>query len=329
MWREEWQRLVRLDIAPVSDRPFEAEATIRALPGLGTLAFAGSAARFRRTRAMITDGDDAVGLIVNLDEGCTGSQRGRNAETGPGEAFAVLNDAPAEVTHADGSYFTLLVPRAALAARLKHVEDATLRRIPQDTEALRLLNSYMSLVRDELMLATPKLRRTVVKHVYDLMALALGPPRRLGETGLSAVAAARLRAALAHLATNFQDPELSLASVAQSQGISPRYLQRLLETAETSFTERLHELRLQRALALLLEADRRRISDIALDSGFSDISHFNRLFRARFGDTPSGVRAQRQTPGPDLAPAPPVIALAASSGEPPNGLGDPEPVPRG
>jgi AraC-like DNA-binding protein len=29
-----------------------------------------------------------------------------------------------------------------------------------------------------------------------------------------------------------------------------------------------------------------------LQAGFSDISHFNRLFRSRFGDTPKGVRAQ-------------------------------------
>jgi len=34
-----------------------------------------------------------------------------------------------------------------------------------------------------------------------------------------------------------------------------------------------------------------RICDIALQTGFSDISHFNRLFRWRFGDTPKGVRA--------------------------------------
>jgi AraC-like DNA-binding protein len=33
-----------------------------------------------------------------------------------------------------------------------------------------------------------------------------------------------------------------------------------------------------------------RICDIALRAGFSDISHFNRLFRSRFGDTPKGVR---------------------------------------
>jgi hypothetical protein len=32
-----------------------------------------------------------------------------------------------------------------------------------------------------------------------------------------------------------------------------------------------------------------------LRAGFSDISHFNRIFRSRFGDTPKGVRANHQT----------------------------------
>jgi len=34
----------------------------------------------------------------------------------------------------------------------------------------------------------------------------------------------------------------------------------------------------------------RRISDVALEVGFSDISHFNRLFRTRFGVSPRDVR---------------------------------------
>jgi AraC-like DNA-binding protein len=49
------------------------------------------------------------------------------------------------------------------------------------------------------------------------------------------------------------------------------------------------------AFTLLTEArGERRISDVALQVGFSDISHFNRLFRSRFGDTPGGVRGQRR-----------------------------------
>jgi AraC-like DNA-binding protein len=86
-----------------------------------------------------------------------------------------------------------------------------------------------------------------------------------------------------------------LAAVAHRQGVTPRYLQRLLEKSGTSFTTHVNELRLQRAFALLTQphAGGRRISDIALQTGFSDPSHFKRLFRARFGDTPTGVRAGR------------------------------------
>ncbi len=84
--------------------------------------------------------------------------------------------------------------------------------------------------------------------------------------------------------------------MARDLRISPRYLQRLLETSGTSFTARVNELRLQRAFTLLTETrdGELRISDIALQVGFSDISHFNRLFRSRFGDTPRGVRGQRR-----------------------------------
>jgi AraC-like DNA-binding protein len=112
----------------------------------------------------------------------------------------------------------------------------------------------------------------------------------------SRVAAARLTAALDHIATNFQHHELNVEAVARSVKITPRYLQRLLKKAGTSFTAHVSELRLQRALTLLTQAGdkARRVSDIAMEVGFSDISHFNHLFRSRFGNTPSSVRGRRR-----------------------------------
>jgi AraC-like DNA-binding protein len=119
-------------------------------------------------------------------------------------------------------------------------------------------------------------------------------PSVASEQGLSAEATAHLTAILNHITTHYDEPGLGVAAVAEAQDISPRYLQRLIASTGTTFTGRVNELRLQRVFALLTEAhdNERRISDIALDAGFSDISHFNRLFRSRFGDTPSGVRAQ-------------------------------------
>jgi AraC-like DNA-binding protein len=30
-----------------------------------------------------------------------------------------------------------------------------------------------------------------------------------------------------------------------------------------------------------------------MDAGFSDVTHFNRLFRARFGESPRAIRARQ------------------------------------
>jgi AraC-like DNA-binding protein len=135
-----------------------------------------------------------------------------------------------------------------------------------------------------------------VTHIHDLIALAIGEGPALGESSASAVVAARHNAVLDYLAIHFQEPGLNVQTVARCQGISPRYLQRLMASSGSSFTERLNELRLQRALKLLTEshASRQRISDIALEVGFSDVSYFNRLFRTRFGDSPRGVRLARK-----------------------------------
>jgi AraC-like DNA-binding protein len=125
------------------------------------------------------------------------------------------------------------------------------------------------------------------------MALALTQHADLGESNLGAIAAARLNEALNHIAAHVLDPALNLTKVAENMRISPRYLQYLLEKSGTSFTAHVTELRLKRVFMLLTAQceGKDSISDIALRAGFSDISHFNRLFRSHFGDTPKGVRA--------------------------------------
>ena len=129
------------------------------------------------------------------------------------------------------------------------------------------------------------------------MVLAASAHRSVGESSLSAVAAVHLARIFDHIVSHFSDPELSLFKIAQSMRISPRYVQRLLQTSGTSFTAHVTELRLNHTFALLTAQGKSdvRICDVALQAGFSDISHFNRLFRSRFGDTPKGVRAHART----------------------------------
>ena len=90
------------------------------------------------------------------------------------------------------------------------------------------------------------------------------------------------------------DPELSPARVAQAEGISERYLQKLFEGVGDNFTHYVRERRLQRAWADLSNPTEvhRSISEIAYRYGFGDSAHFSRTFRHRFGLPPREFRQQ-------------------------------------
>jgi AraC-like DNA-binding protein len=299
LWRDYFARgLVHAEVEPLSKAPFQADATLHAIGGLRRLALRGTSMRFMRLRANLADGDDSVGLIVCSPGKCQLSQRGREIDLRTGDAVALLHSEVATVTYFDGSLLGLAVPRDALAERVTNVEKLTMRPVPHRTEALRLLMAYLKSTFNESVLAAPNLRDAVVAHILDLVAIAISACVPLGESSGSAVVAARHSAVLDYIATHFQEPGLSVRMVARCQGISPRYLQRLIASSGSSFTGHVNELRLQQALKLLTESNgsAQRISDIALEVGFSDVSHFNRLFRARFGDSPRNVRFARKDP---------------------------------
>jgi AraC-like DNA-binding protein len=107
--------------------------------------------------------------------------------------------------------------------------------------------------------------------------------------GLRAV---RLRAVLMILERRFSEPDFSTHKPASAAGLSERYVNELLYEDGAGFSARLNELRLRKAADLLAHAGDCRISDIAFDCGFNDLSYFNRCFRRRFGLTPSAARGR-------------------------------------
>src|SRR5260370_16772830 len=166
----------------------------------------------QRGQTDLADNDDSIGMIINFSKREI-SQRGRNIVLGPGEVIALLHAEPAAVTYAWGSHLALVLPRDALASRVKDIDSATMRLIPRHSEALRLLVSYLRLVLEKAVLATPELREAVVTHVHDLVAISLGEPTPVGESSASAVVAARLAAALDRITSSFQDPQLTLPTL--------------------------------------------------------------------------------------------------------------------
>jgi len=296
-WREEYARCcLSLDFEPSEGAPFHASVQ----PFVGELRMVRtvlSPGVVFRDEDLVRDGDDSFGFLISHSRDVEATHQGREVKLGPGDATMMQASAPGRIGSGQHfGFFQVMIPPAEWDARGARPDDALMVRLWAKSDAMRLLRGYVRSLVGTRLTSSVDSQAIVRRHVFDLAVLAATARGPVGESSASAVVAARLDAALDHIAAHFQDPGLSLGAVARSQSISPRYLQRLMESSGTSFTARVNELRLQRAFALLTEtADGlHRISDIALEAGFSDMSHFNRLFRARFGDSPKGVRVEVQ-----------------------------------
>ena len=295
-WRERFARgMHSIDFRPMSDGRFHA-SIVPVLNGVHTSLSAGFT--FRDDELIRSGGgEEAFSLVIARSRNLEVAQVGRAVRLGRGDATLLHVSEIGHVgSHNDFEFIAQVIPASEVADRGVCLDAAVACRLPARTEALQLLRGYIGSAEKRKSGISPSARALIGRHVADLAALAFSTDAHLGETALSAVVAARLAVALDHIAEHFQEPEFNVASAARSQGISPRYLQRLIETSGKTFTAHVNELRLQQAFTLLTEitGDRRRIADIALEVGFSDISQFNRLFRARFGDTPSAVRTGRR-----------------------------------
>jgi AraC-like DNA-binding protein len=283
----------RVDLEPAPGVPLHYRVIARALPGLIVSSLSMSPHTVRRTRELLADGNDDVVFGIPPCAANMVSQLDR--ELSPAGDAVLLSAADVmRVDVASGTHALCTLSRQRLAALVAGLEDAFMRPVPRDTEALQLLTCYVRHIDDQQSLATAELRSLVVNHVYDLVALALGATRDAAAIANGrGVCAARLHAIKTEILNSLNRHELSLAGLAARHGVTPRRVQMLFESDGTTFSRFLLDQRLacaHRMLSSPLLAER-TIGTIAYEAGFGDVSHFNRAFRRRYGETPSDVRA--------------------------------------
>jgi AraC-like DNA-binding protein len=299
LWREViGHTVLRLDIEPVPDLPFEADVTLQAMPGLAMLSGVLSGSRSGRTRALLADGVDDLRLVMNLGGPYLVSQGGRELLLSDGDATLFSCAEVNSFMHRPpGRVLAMRVPRNAIAAVVTHVEDSFLRPISSRAQPMRLLTSYINMVRDELPGASPELRHLAAVHIHDLLALILGATGESAEIAEArGVRAARQQAIKMDILQNLDRADLSIAAVAGRQRVSVRYVQMLFEAEGRTFSEFVLSQRLTRAHHMLSDPRlaNRTIAAIAFASGFGDVSYFNRTFRHYFGAAPSDLRSAAQ-----------------------------------
>jgi hypothetical protein len=135
--------VVRLQIDVDHERPVE--MTVDAVPGLRRTRMASAlTARMRRERAMLSDGEDAVCLIMRMRGRLALSQCGRETLPDAGDGVLLLYSEPATLQFAEATYLAVRMPFAPLASVARDLGGAAARRIPGDTEALKLLRAVLS-----------------------------------------------------------------------------------------------------------------------------------------------------------------------------------------
>jgi AraC-like DNA-binding protein len=228
-------------------------------------------------------------------------QRGREAVCAPGEAALTRSREIASCECAPGSQLlNLRIPVDALGSRIGDLDALLARTIPAETGGLVLLVRYAEMMQRHEMttaFASAEARGLAVAHVYDLVALMLGHPLAGGPAPPVGAAATRLLAIKSDILRCAHDQSLSAATIAARHGVSARYVRKLFEREEVTFSAFVLAQRLDSVNRILTSPDHagRPISDIAFACGFGDLSYFNRAVRRQFGATPSRVRmAARQ-----------------------------------
>lgn len=134
---------------------------------------------------------------------------------------------------------------------------------------------------------------------WDTFALALAAHMLRQASGLPAHDTRAIPAAMLarvvdvlRVIDDAPDAALDLERLARLAGLSPYHFLRTFERA-TGTTPHQYIVRARlRAAAQRLVEHPTKIIDVALESGFDDVSNFNRAFRAEFGTSPRAYRAR-------------------------------------
>jgi AraC-like DNA-binding protein len=295
VWREVFgQMMVRLDIEPAKDTAFHAEGELLMLPGAACGSVSATPFRVSRTQKLIAADESDMIFVVTADVPFHVAQNGRERILDASDAIFVRGGERSVIRSLDRAKFTnISVSVDDLMPLLPNCLDPSMTMVRRQSDVLALLLGYVRLLHAQKP-HSGELGRLAAGHIRDLMAAMIGagpdgdPPAH--ERG--GVRAARLRAIKADIGRHLCKPALSIGAIAMRHAISPRYVGKLFQEEQTTFSDFVLMQRLERSRHMLRAPAHgtRAIASIAHACGFNDLSYFNRTFRRRYGITPSDFR---------------------------------------
>jgi AraC-like DNA-binding protein len=197
--------------------------------------------------------------------------------------------------HNDMALTCFVVPQSAILARTVNARSEVAKPL-RSSGAGMLFRSFASALAQ----AAPGLSAPegmLAGNIFiDLLALALGANGDGCEAARPAVRRILFEQVCAQISAMIADPNLTISAAADGVRMAPRTLQTLFQSHGTTFTVFVTEQRLLLADRLLAHGRSMTVTDIAYAVGFSDLSHFSRMYHRRFGTTARDRRGEPKKP---------------------------------
>ncbi|MEV8214911.1 helix-turn-helix transcriptional regulator [Leifsonia sp. NPDC077715] len=247
----------------------------------------------RHTRA-VSDASAGHLILVLASSGSSSfEQSGWQLRARPGEMFLATTEFPLSAAAAGSrTWMALTIPHDEVRLPRSMVRDAIGRPLGAGHPVAPTLARYLrDLPLDGSSPAALRaLRDPTVALVRALVAATVGDEFRLREPLRDSL----FERAMASIHLNALVPDLTPELIADSLGISTRYLYRILSRRDVSLSETVRALRLAEAQRLL-RSTTLTVSAVAYSVGFADHAHFTRTFHRVYGVTPSAWRADGAT----------------------------------
>lgn len=248
--------------------------------------------RVARTQDMVRASDAGYLKIVAPMRGRAGvEQLGRQAWVSPG-AWTIYDttgcyavDNPERVEH-----LIVMLPKAQITERGLRLDPLMARYVGGDSGISRVALATMRSTYQELPHMSAAAARGAGELITQLVRLSLielsGQQTALTQRE---ILKDRIRG---YIALNLRDPALSVAHIAHALNCSKRHLHNAFANDDDTLASHILRLRLEACIRELQQSgpQDRPITDIALSWGFSNLSHFSRVFRDHTGCSPSKCR---------------------------------------
>lgn len=304
-WRDAvCDAFVRLECTPDASAPLHGRLEAGLLGDLHVARVTSSPQRVERTAARAAQDDQAFVLLSLQYRGRTVVRQGASEAVLTPGCIAFYDTARPYTLSlpTDFDQIVLHLPRDLVSARVPHGLDHMAQKLSAVNPFAQTIIALGPQLLTMMNTARPGMAARTAAAAVELISLALDslgddadvqrqtlePPRAPG-----AVADALAWRTRDLICRQLDDALLTPSLLASQLHVSLRRLQEVFHSKGTTLSNCIWEARLEFARGLLVVASERQesVSTIAMRSGFSDVAHFCRRFKQRYGLPPSEYRA--------------------------------------